>query len=186
MIGLSSAESEYYALTKGACTALGLQSHLADWNLPAELVLHTDSSSAKAVRQEGELEEHSPYPDATTLVARKSGREAPQSAEGSHRGESSRRAYKSATRSQDEDSLRSNWSGLALRRLLRRQSRGGRSTLWLTARALAPGCHEQLRGHESATEEHLAEPPGHVQQAGAIEDGSGIGGAACLTMLPPT
>ena len=49
VIGLISAESEYYALTKGACTALGLQSHLADWNLPAELVLHTDSSSAKAV-----------------------------------------------------------------------------------------------------------------------------------------
>ena len=34
VIGLSSAESEYYALTKGACTALGLQSHLADWEPP--------------------------------------------------------------------------------------------------------------------------------------------------------
>ena len=63
------------------------------------------------------------------------------------------RAYKGATRSQDEDSLRSSWSDLALSRLLRRQSRGGRSTLWLTARAVAPGCHEQLRGHEPATAE---------------------------------
>ena len=38
MIGLSSAESEYYALTKGGCSGLGLQSSL-----------HTDSSSAKAI-----------------------------------------------------------------------------------------------------------------------------------------
>eukprot|EP00971_Amphidinium_carterae_P342490 6481817-Amphidinium_carterae.3 len=41
-----SAESEYYALTTGACVAPALQSHLADGKLPAEITLHTDSSSA--------------------------------------------------------------------------------------------------------------------------------------------
>ena len=49
VIGLSSAESEYYALTKGGCSGLGLQSLFADWNLKLQLSLHTDSSSAKTV-----------------------------------------------------------------------------------------------------------------------------------------
>ena len=49
VIGLSSAESEYYALTKGGCLGLGLQSLVADWNLKLQLSLHTDSPSAKAV-----------------------------------------------------------------------------------------------------------------------------------------
>ncbi|CAK0892249.1 unnamed protein product, partial [Prorocentrum cordatum] len=48
VIGLSSAESEYYALTKGGCSGLGLQSHLADWGLQLQLLLYTDSSSARA------------------------------------------------------------------------------------------------------------------------------------------
>ena len=49
VIGLSSAESEYYALTKRGCSGLGLQSLFADWNLKLQLSLHTDSSSAKAI-----------------------------------------------------------------------------------------------------------------------------------------
>ena len=49
VIGLSSAESEYYALTKGGCSGLGLQSLFADWNLKLQLSLHTDSSSATAI-----------------------------------------------------------------------------------------------------------------------------------------
>ena len=39
VIGLSSAESEYYALTKGGCSGLGLQSLFADWNLKLQLTL---------------------------------------------------------------------------------------------------------------------------------------------------
>ena len=49
VIGLSSAESEYNALTKGGCSGLGLQNLFADWNLILQLSLHTDSSSAKAI-----------------------------------------------------------------------------------------------------------------------------------------
>ena len=48
VIGLSGAESEYYALTKGGSSGLGLQSLFADWNLKLQLSLDTDSSSAKA------------------------------------------------------------------------------------------------------------------------------------------
>ena len=49
VIGLSSAESEYYALTKGGCAGWGIQSHLVDWGLQLPLLLHTDSTGAKAV-----------------------------------------------------------------------------------------------------------------------------------------
>ena len=49
VIGLSSAESVYYALTKGGCSGLGLQSLFADWNQELQLSLHADSSSAKAI-----------------------------------------------------------------------------------------------------------------------------------------
>ena len=55
VIGLSSAESEYYALTKGGCSGLGLQSLFADWNLKLQLSLHTDSSSAEAIASRREL-----------------------------------------------------------------------------------------------------------------------------------
>ena len=49
VIGLSSEENEYYALTKGGCSGWGLQSLFADWNLELQLSLHIDSSSAKAI-----------------------------------------------------------------------------------------------------------------------------------------
>ena len=49
VIGLSSAASECYALTKGGCSGLCLQSLFAYWILQLQLMLHTDSSSVKAV-----------------------------------------------------------------------------------------------------------------------------------------
>ena len=49
VIGLSGAESEYHALTKGGCSGLGLESLFAHWNLKLQLSLHMESSSAKAV-----------------------------------------------------------------------------------------------------------------------------------------
>ena len=42
---LSSAEAEFYAQTKGAAYALGLQSFYADWDVRVEIIMHTDSSS---------------------------------------------------------------------------------------------------------------------------------------------
>ena len=47
VIGLSSAESEYYALTKGGCSGLGLQRLFADWNLKLQLSLHTETLRAR-------------------------------------------------------------------------------------------------------------------------------------------
>ena len=47
-IGLSSAEAEYYALTKGAAYSLGIQSLFRDWNLELPIELYCDSSSARA------------------------------------------------------------------------------------------------------------------------------------------
>jgi hypothetical protein len=47
-IGLSSAEAEYYALTKGVAYSLGIQSLFKDWGLNLEIEAFSDSSSAIA------------------------------------------------------------------------------------------------------------------------------------------
>ena len=46
-IALSSGESEYYALVRCSATGLGLQSMYADWNLPVEVEVLSDSSAAR-------------------------------------------------------------------------------------------------------------------------------------------
>jgi hypothetical protein len=47
-VGLSSAESEYYAMVKGACYGLGTQSYLMDWDIKVNLEVYSDSSSARS------------------------------------------------------------------------------------------------------------------------------------------
>ena len=47
----SSAEAEYYAITKGACLSLGIQAYLRDLGESCELVIYTDSSSAKSLTE---------------------------------------------------------------------------------------------------------------------------------------
>ena len=47
-ISLSSAEAEYYAIVRGACYGLGLQSTLRDWGLEVEVHVYSDSSSARS------------------------------------------------------------------------------------------------------------------------------------------
>ena len=48
VIGLSSGENEYYAISAGACTGLGLQSLLADWGIHVEVEVCSDASAARA------------------------------------------------------------------------------------------------------------------------------------------
>ena len=48
VIGLSSAENEYYAISAGACTGLGLQSLLADWGIESSVDFFSDASAARA------------------------------------------------------------------------------------------------------------------------------------------
>ena len=45
-VALSSAEAEFYALTKGAAQALGLRTLLADLGVGVQAAVHTDASSA--------------------------------------------------------------------------------------------------------------------------------------------
>ena len=49
VVGLSSGESEYYALCRGAATGLGILSHLKDLGIEYGLVCNSDSSAARAV-----------------------------------------------------------------------------------------------------------------------------------------
>ena len=53
-VALSTAESEFYALTRGASNAMGTQSHYGDLNLKVGITLFSDSSAARsATRRKG-------------------------------------------------------------------------------------------------------------------------------------
>eukprot|EP00959_Pyramimonas_sp_CCMP1952_P153054 3201655-Pyramimonas_sp.AAC.1 len=47
VIGLSSGENEYYAISAGACTGLGIKGILEHWNVVCELKVVSDSSAAR-------------------------------------------------------------------------------------------------------------------------------------------
>ena len=49
VIALSSGESEYYGVIKGASEGLGVKSLMADWGCSREVKLWTDSSAAKGI-----------------------------------------------------------------------------------------------------------------------------------------
>ena len=46
-VALSSGEAEYYALIRGACTSLGIQSHYQDWMIDVPKI-YSDSSAARS------------------------------------------------------------------------------------------------------------------------------------------
>ena len=48
-IALSSGESEYYQLVKGAAIGLSIQALLQDWGLPVGVRIHSDSSAARGI-----------------------------------------------------------------------------------------------------------------------------------------
>ena len=49
LVALSSGEAEYYALIRGACTSLGIQSHYQDWMIDVPIQIYSDSSAARSV-----------------------------------------------------------------------------------------------------------------------------------------
>ena len=49
LVVLSSGEAEYYALIRGACTSLGIQSHYQDWMIDVPIHICSDSSAARSV-----------------------------------------------------------------------------------------------------------------------------------------
>ena len=49
LVALSSGEAEYYALIRGACTSLGIQSHYQDWMADVPIQIYSDSSAARSV-----------------------------------------------------------------------------------------------------------------------------------------
>ena len=48
---LSTGESEFYSMLKGASQGIGLQSLLADWSIAVGLRLHTDAGAGKALAE---------------------------------------------------------------------------------------------------------------------------------------
>ena len=49
LIALSVGEAEYYAIVKGGCTGLGMQSLFKDLGVDVEVQINTDSSTGKSV-----------------------------------------------------------------------------------------------------------------------------------------
>ena len=49
LVALSSGEAACYALIRGACTSLGIQSHYQDWMIDVPIQIYSDSSVAKSV-----------------------------------------------------------------------------------------------------------------------------------------
>ena len=49
LVALSSGEGEYYALIRGACTGLGIQSHYQDWMIDVPIQVYNGSSAARSV-----------------------------------------------------------------------------------------------------------------------------------------
>ena len=49
LVALSSGEAECYALIRGACTSLGIQSHYQDWMIYVPMQINSDSSAARSV-----------------------------------------------------------------------------------------------------------------------------------------
>ena len=49
LVALSRGEAEYYALIRGACTSLGIQSHYQDWMIDVPIQIYSDSSAARSV-----------------------------------------------------------------------------------------------------------------------------------------
>ena len=49
LVALSSGEAEYYALIRGACTSLGIQSLYQDWMIDVPIQIDSDSSAARSV-----------------------------------------------------------------------------------------------------------------------------------------
>ena len=48
LVALSSGEAEHYALIRGACTSLGIQSHDQDWMIDVPIQINSDSSAARS------------------------------------------------------------------------------------------------------------------------------------------
>ena len=49
LVAFSSGEAECYALTRGACTSLGIQTHHQDWMIDVPIQIYSDSSAARSV-----------------------------------------------------------------------------------------------------------------------------------------
>ena len=49
LVALSSGEAQYYALIRGACRSLGIQSHYQDWMIDVPIHIYSDSSAARSV-----------------------------------------------------------------------------------------------------------------------------------------
>ena len=70
LVALPCGEAEYYALIRGACTSLGIQSHYQDWMTEVPIQIYSDSSAARSVaRRRGIGGTSETFADTSLVVA---------------------------------------------------------------------------------------------------------------------
>ena len=95
LVALSSGKPEYYALIRGACTSLGIQSHYQDWMIDVP-TWHWRTSET--------------FEDTTLMAAEPSSSWSFEIGCRCRRAESSRHAHETIARSQDSRVVRTCWS----------------------------------------------------------------------------
>ena len=74
LVALASGEAEYYALIRGACTSLGIQSRYQDWMIDVPIQIYSDNSAARSVaRRRGNRRTSETFADTSFVVAESSG-----------------------------------------------------------------------------------------------------------------
>ena len=58
LVALSSGEAEHFALIRGACTSLGIQSHYQHWMIEVPIQIYSASSAARGEGSEATLQEY--------------------------------------------------------------------------------------------------------------------------------
>ena len=110
-VALSSGEAGYYALIRGACTRLGIQSHYQDWIVDVSIDIYSGSSAARSVARRRGIGRTSQTLADTPLMAAE-----PRSSWSLEVGRCRRRAtssghtHESTARSQDSGVVRTCWS----------------------------------------------------------------------------
>ena len=110
LVALSSGEAEYCALTQGACTSLGIQSHYQDWMIDVPIQnLQWQCSSKECRKKMWNWRSSETFADTTLVAAVSSSSWSLEIGCRCRRAESSRHAHEIIARSQDSRVVRRCW-----------------------------------------------------------------------------
>ena len=130
LVALSSGEAEYYALIRGACKSLGIQSHYQDWMIDVTIQVYSDSSAARSVARRRRIGGRLRHLQTRHLAAESSSSWSLEIGCRRRRAESSRHAHETIARSQDSRVVRTCWSKMVAA-IMMTATTNLRSIVWL-------------------------------------------------------